>query len=495
MTAHAGFSRRRFLAAGAAVAGATALGGTLVPRAIARSAAEIDYAGLKAAMAGKLLRPGDSGYSEAARTWNLALPSRQPAAIAQVANQADVIQCIQRAAGRGVPFAARSGGHSYAGYSTPDSGVVVDVAALKHVSVRSDNTVAIGAGAKLIDVYAGLAASNRALPGGTCSTVGIAGLTLGGGIGVLTRPYGLTCDLLKSATIVTADGVVHTVDAQRDADLYWALRGGGGGHAGIVTEFVFSTVPAPSPTTFEIAFSASRTANVLSAWTSWQNSAPDGLTTTLSVGAGSSPSNDITGTWLGSSSELDSHLNALVSAVGASPSKRTTKKRTYLDTMQHFAGCAGKPINACYLNTEPGGTIPRETFRAGSRMLAATLSKSKADQIVEIMRGQRDMVLLFDALGGKVKTLSTTDTAYPHRSAVASVQIYTWNGGNSSGVTSVQNSLSSVAGSGSYVNYIHPQQTNWGTAFWGGNLSRLKSTVRSFDPNNAFDFPQSVLRS
>ncbi|WP_165956658.1 FAD-dependent oxidoreductase [Kribbella antibiotica] len=446
-------------------------------------------------MSGRLLRPGDSGYAEAARTWNLALPARQPAAIAQVANQADVIACIQKAAGRGVPFAARSGGHSYAGYSTPDQGVVVDVAALKHVNVRSDNTVAIGAGAKLIDVYAGLAASNRALPGGTCSTVGIAGLTLGGGVGVLTRAFGLTCDLLKSATIVTADGAVHTVDANRDADLFWALRGGGGGHAGIVTEFVFSTAPAPSPIRFELAFSASKTASVLSSWTSWQSNAPDGLTTTLSVGAGSSPSNEITGVWTGSSSDLDKHLNTLVSAVGSSPSKRTTTKSTYLNTMQHFAGCADKAIQACYLDTEPGGTITRETFRAGSRVLATTLSKSKADQVVDIMRNQRDMVLLFDGVGGKVKALSATDTAYPHRSAVASVQIYTWNASNGSGVTAVQNALTPVAGSGSYVNYIHPEQTNWGTAFWGSNRARLKSTVQSYDPANAFDFPQSVVRT
>ncbi|MFB6724185.1 FAD-dependent oxidoreductase [Kribbella sp. NPDC056345] len=446
-------------------------------------------------MTGRLLRPGDSGYAEAARTWNLALPARQPAAVAQVANQADVIACVQKAAGRGVPFAARSGGHSYAGYSTPDAGVVVDVAALKHVSVRSDNTVAVGAGAKLIDVYAGLAASNRALPGGTCSTVGIAGLTLGGGIGVLTRPFGLTCDLLKSATVVTVDGAVHTVDAQRDAELFWALRGGGGGHAGIVTEFVFTTVPAPNPITFELAFAASRTANVLASWTSWQSAAPDGLTTTLSVSAGSLPSNNITGTWLGSISNLDQHLNALVSAVGSAPTTRTTKQRSYLDAMQHYAGCEAKPISACYLNTEPGGTISRESFRAGSRMLATNLSKSQADQVVDIMRGQRDMILLFDALGGKVKTLGTSDTAYPHRSAVASVQIYTWNAANSPGITAVQNSLTPVAGPGSYVNYLHPEQTNWGTAFWGPNRPRLKTTIQSYDPNHAFDFPQSVLRT
>ncbi|MFC0626292.1 FAD-dependent oxidoreductase [Kribbella deserti] len=488
-------SRRRFLSAAAGLAGIAVAGGATAPLAATarKLAADIDFNGLKAAMSGRLLRPGDSGYDEAARTWNLALSTRRPQAIAQVANQADVVACVQKAAGRGLPFAARSGGHSYAGYSTPDNGVVVDVSALKQVTVRSDNTAVIGAGAQLIDVYAGLAAHNRALPGGTCSTVGIAGLTLGGGIGKLTRPFGLTCDLLKSATIVTADGAVHTVDAQRDADLYWALRGGGGGHAGIVTEFVFATVPAPSPMTFDIVFSSSSTTNVLSAWSSWQASAPDGLTTTLSVGAGSSPSNAIEGTWLGSSTELTNLLNSLVSAVGSSPTTRTTRRRTYLDTMQYYAGCADKPVSACYL--QPGGQIPRETFRAGSRMLAGTLSRSQAGQIVSTMRNQRDMVLMFDALGGKVKTLSVSDTVFPHRSAVASVQIYTWNGGNSSGVTAVQNALTPIAGSGSYVNYILPEQTNWGTSFWGGNHSRLKSVVRAYDPNNVFDFPQSVLRS
>lgn len=143
----------------------------------------------------------------------------------------------------GLPLAPRSGGHSYAGWSTPDHGVVVDLSALRAVQVAGNGTVVVGAGALLIDVYAALAAAaGQALPAGSCPSVGVAGNTLGGGIGVLCRAYGLTWDHLRATKGVTADGDVHLVDSNRNAGLYWALRGGGGGNAGIVTQFTFGII-------------------------------------------------------------------------------------------------------------------------------------------------------------------------------------------------------------------------------------------------------------
>src|SRR5689334_9301991 len=249
------FGRRRFLGL-AATAGAVAAGATLLGEPVAAAASGVDYEGLKRALRGPLLRPGDAAYPAAAKPYNAALGVRRPAAIARVATVDDVRTCVQRVRGHGVPLAARGGGHSYAGYSTPNSGVVVDLAALKSITVRSDGTAVVGAGCRLIDVYAALAAHGRALPAGSCPTVGVAGSTLGGGIGVVARAYGLTCDHLKAATVVTADGALHTVDGNHDSDLFWALRGGGGGNGGIVTGFTFGTVPAPSVTVFTLRFPA-----------------------------------------------------------------------------------------------------------------------------------------------------------------------------------------------------------------------------------------------
>ncbi|MDT5041442.1 MAG: hypothetical protein QOE51_2427, partial [Actinoplanes sp.] len=176
------FGRRRFVAL-AAVGGAAAVGLPLAGLrragpADARTAAVtgtahttaatggahttapagVDYPALKRALTGRLLRPGDTGYDAAAQPFNAALGTRKPAAIARVATAADVSATIRRVRGRGVPLAARSGGHSYAGFSTPDHGVVVDLAALRNVTVRADGTAVVGAGARLIDVYATLAA-------------------------------------------------------------------------------------------------------------------------------------------------------------------------------------------------------------------------------------------------------------------------------------------------------------------------------------------------
>ena len=116
----------------------------------------------------------------------------------------------------------------------------------------SGTTATVGAGTRLIDFYHGLAAKGRAVPGGSCPTVGIAGLTLGGGIGVTARAYGLTCDNLESLQIVTANGAVltATADPSTYGDLFWACQGGGGGNFGVVTSFTFRTVPAPQPVLF-----------------------------------------------------------------------------------------------------------------------------------------------------------------------------------------------------------------------------------------------------
>jgi FAD/FMN-containing dehydrogenase len=488
--------RRSFLALGALGAVAT-VGGVAActsPTARPKPATGVDLAGLKKALDGPLILPGDSRYATAAQPFNAALGVRKPAAVAQVANRADIRTCILRVRGHGVPLAARSGGHSYVGYSTPDNGVVVDVSAMNAITVQADGTAVVGAGARLIDVYATLAAHGRALPAGSCPTVGVAGSTLGGGIGVVARAYGLTCDHLTSATVITADGDLHTVDENRDADLFWALRGGGGGNGGIVTDFTFATVPAPTVTVFSLHFPATQTASVLRAWSTWMDAAPDNLTALCGVTAAATPTNRVTGTWTGATAGLPAQLSALIAEVGVDPTRRTTNTYSYLDAMRYFASCLNETVTACHSASMPGGTLGRETFQAASRMLQQTLDGSTADSIVDLMRQQRGMVLLFDSLGGKVGQLRATDTAFVHRSAKASVQIYS---GSSAGgaVARVQQALAPLVGAGAYVNYLNSSQADWATAYYGDNLPRLRRIIEHYDPDGVFTFPQSVLRA
>ncbi|MGK5632719.1 FAD-binding oxidoreductase, partial [Streptomyces sp. URMC 123] len=222
--------RRTLLLAGAALAGAPAR----------RPPSGPDWPALAASLDGGLVRPDDADYAAARRLYNTRFDHLRPAAVAYPAGPADIAECLAFARRHAVPVAIRSGGHSYAGWSSGDGRLVVDVSRLDSVALESPSaagapaTARIGAGARLVDVYTRLAADGRSLPGGTCPTVSVAGLALGGGHGVVSRAHGLTCDALLSATLVTADGRTLDCSADRRPDLFWALRGAGNGNFGVV---------------------------------------------------------------------------------------------------------------------------------------------------------------------------------------------------------------------------------------------------------------------
>ena len=170
-------------------------------------------------LTGHVVVPSDAAYASSAELFNELHPSA-PAAIAYCATVTDVQRCLGYARDHGVALAARSGGHSYAGYSSCP-GLMVDVSALNRVTPMAGASQAVvGAGTHLIDVYGQLSAAGVLVPGGSCPTVGIAGLALGGGIGVLGRAYGMTCDNIASLQMVTADGVVRTCSPNQHEDLY-----------------------------------------------------------------------------------------------------------------------------------------------------------------------------------------------------------------------------------------------------------------------------------
>lgn len=198
---------------------------------------------------------------------------------------------------------------------------------MRSVSVDPAGTAVIGAGARLIDVYAALAAHGRALPAGSCPTVGIAGLTLGGGVGVLSRSYGLTADRVQQVELVTADGTLHRADAGTDPDLFWASRGGGGGNFGVATSFTVSTVPAPALTTFSLNWPWAAAADVLAGWQQWAPPAPDEIWSTLLLlahpaNAPQTPVVRVSGVCVGSATHTASLVDGLVRAVGSPPSSR-----------------------------------------------------------------------------------------------------------------------------------------------------------------------------
>ena len=287
---------------GAKAGGAGASGGATgsSPRASGPPAAA-DWTALGRDLSGLLVRPGESGYTTARELFDPRFDSLHPAGIAYCRNPHDVATCLAFAGRFGLPVAARCGGHSYAGWSST-SGLIVDVTRMAGVNV-SGTTATVGAGTRLIDFYSGLSAHGRAVPGGSCPTVGVSGLTLGGGVGVVARAYGLTCDNVSSLQIVTADGQVRTCDGSQNSDLFWACRGGGGGNFGVVTSFTYRTHPAGDIILFFLSWPWPAAARVIAAWQSWAPHAPDALWSNLHLAAapgGSVPSIQVGGTYLGS---------------------------------------------------------------------------------------------------------------------------------------------------------------------------------------------------
>jgi len=433
-----------------------------------------DWNALRAQLPGGLVLPGDSDYPQAAQSYNPRFDNHQPAAIARCTTVADVQRCVEVARNARMPIAARSGGHSYAGYSSPDNGLVVDLGPMADVKVDGDKAV-IGGGARLMEVYATLANAGRALPAGSCPTVGIGGLTLGGGIGVTARKFGLTCDKLVAAQIVTADGKQQTVDG---GDLLWALKGGGGGNFGIVTSFTFATEPAPDITVFSLKYAAGATADVVGTWQDWIGQQPDELWSNCVVSAGSSPTCRVGGALMGTEAECKQLLKSLPRATDI-----LIQGKGYLDAMRYYGGCSQRSTAQCRPQAQ-GGQLGRESFTASSRIVNERLDPGT---LVNLLSGRSGLDVLLDSLGGAVGRVAVGDTAFPHRKAIASAQIYS--SGNAQDVAEVRDGLPGNTG---YVNYIDPTMPDWATAYYGDNLPRLRKVAAKYDPDKVFAFAQAV---
>jgi FAD/FMN-containing dehydrogenase len=226
---------------------------------------------------GTVLRPGEATYEDARRIWN-GMIDRRPAAIARCTGPADVMAAVRFARSRNLPIAVRGGGHNVAGRSVCDDGIVIDLSPMRSVRVNAARSiVTVGGGALLGDIDHETQAFGMAVPVGAVSETGIGGLALHGGLGFLTRKYGLTADNIVAADVVTADGNLITADEHNHPDLLWALKGGGG-NFGVVTSFDFRLHPVGPDVYFMLTFYPAASAQtVLEAFRSHMADAPDEL--------------------------------------------------------------------------------------------------------------------------------------------------------------------------------------------------------------------------
>ena len=479
--------------------------------AIKPPATDSDWAELGRQLTGAVVRPGDPSYATDHQLFHPQFDSITPAGIVFCASPSDVQRTIAFAQTHDLPLAPRSGGHSYAGYSTT-TGIVCDVTRMANIMQRIDGTAVIGAGARLIDVYARLAASGVVVPAGSCPGVGIAGLALGGGVGIFGRVFGLTSDNVLAMQLVTAAGDLLTCNANQNSDLYWACRGGGGGNFGILTSLTMKTHAAPSITLFSYRWPWAAAADVLAGWQQWIRTIPNELWSNchlLSSVAAGSPTLTVGGAYVGSQLALEPWLKSLSAAVGTRPSGQVVGTYGLLDAIMIEAGCSGRTAAQCRV-AQPGGggVLEREASIGRSDVVMQPLTASAITTLIDgVNRRQGNPQattvagVALDAMGGAINRVSADATAFVHRSALCIAQYNaTWPTdapaavmqSNVDDLNRLYAAMRPHASGFAYQNYIDATLPDWQRAYYGTNLQRLITVKAHHDPSNFFRFAQSI---
>ena len=486
--------RREFLQASSAIAVNSIVGHSLLSIRKAEAETGLPIAALKAELDPKkdmVLIAGSATPNKF--DYNASFSKRKqvtPQMRVVASSPQSVGRTIQWATDNGVSFAIRSGGHSYEGFSQ-SADLVIDVRGMAAVQLSADKrSVAIGSGASLGTVYAALGPSKRAIPAGTCFPVGVAGHSLGGGFGLLGRPFGLACDSVLSMEVVDAAGHIFNASAQENPDLFWALRGGGNGSFGVVTKFNFRTSAVNMVAKFAITWTGPvvLAVKVVFAWQEWLDSLPPAITCTLHLTkeAGGSIKVHIAGLSVDSESKLTTELKRLQRVAGAADALRT-------NTLT-FARAA---------------TI----FNGGGPAYESVLMKGKSDYIVEPMTEQGvsalldglqkapgEIAVLFDSYGGAINKVASDATAFVHRGKTKYLVQYfmQWNnpGATETNLATIRTLYASMrpyVSGACYVNYCDLDLgEGYAKAYWGDNLPRLMKIKAAFDPKNVFRHAQSV---
>jgi FAD/FMN-containing dehydrogenase len=493
--------RRRFVAAAgsAGLLGLSACGGgddgampAPAPAPAPPPAPGPDWAALQGALAGGVLLPGADGYAAAAPVFNAAYDATMPQAVVRCASTADVALALDFARRNALAVAARSGGHGYTGNSTT-TGLVIDVGAMNTIAVGS-GTATIGAGAKLVDVYDQLSAQGVCIPSGTCPTIGIAGITQGGGIGMVDRAYGLTCDSLVSAQVVLADGSVVDCDAGQHADLFWALRGGGGGNFGIVTSLTFATFATQDVTSFSATFAWADAAAVIAAWQAWPQVLPDALWAGLVLAA--TPAVQLSGLFLGSQADFTPIWTQFLAAAGATPILQRVQPESFHDAM--LATCYGKTVSQCHLARDSSdGLVARTTFAATSDFFDAALPSAGIQALLDAASSQpaSGLLVIMDLMGGAIARVAPDATAFVHRNALFSAQYYVPApvgvpdavvAQARAVVGGMRAAMGAWSSGEAYQNYLDANLAGWQAAYYGANYARLVQVKAIYDPTQVF---------
>jgi len=468
-------SRQTFLrgAAGALAAGAFFGSGRVGSVRATAAPNTAGWDGLSTAIGGKVLLPDGPQFATAKQVFNTNYNGYAPAAIVTPTSAADVQKAMAFAAARNLKVAPRSGGHSYIGASTANGAMVFDLRQLPG-GINYDaatGQVTVTPATSLYAMHEALAGAGRGIPTGTCPSVGAAGHALGGGLGANSRHAGLLCDQLMSASVVLPGGQAVTASAANNPDLFWALRGGGGGNFGVTTSLTFATFPTTDVDVVNLNFPPQSFAQVLVGWQNWLRTAD------RSSWALADSTTDAMGTHCrimatcpaGSGSSVAS---AIISAVGTQPTGTENHTFNYMDLVRYLA--VGN------LNPSPLGYV-------GGSDVFPTINPAAAQGIASAVnafpRGAGRMLALMHALDGALASVAPGATAFPWRRQSALVQWYVETSGDPSAATSWLNTAHQAVqpySVGGYVNYIEANQP--ASRYFGPNLSRLSAVRQKYDP-------------
>jgi FAD/FMN-containing dehydrogenase len=459
--------------------------------------ADEQLAELRMTFRGRLLTPQDDGYDQARVVQN-ALMDRRPGLIVQCSGTADVIDAVNLARRQQLLTAVRAGGHSIAGYGVCDDGLMLDLSAMRGVWVDPDaRAVRVQGGATWGDVDRETQAFGLAVPGGIVSTTGVAGLTLGGGIGWLHRAYGLACDNLRSVEIVTADGQLRRASETEHPDLFWAVRGGGG-NFGVATTFEFTAHPlGPVVPVAAVMYPVDDAGELFRAWRAWAATAPDEAMSRAIFW------------WMPEDPHLPPAVhNQQVFIVGAIYTGPPEQGQQVLQPLREL----GTPL------VDLGTEMPFRMFQAAfdvffpKGQLASywksiylnELTDDLTDLIVRhgVQRSSPLSIVHVPMMGGAMSRVAPTATAFGDRSAPFMFSVdgnWVDPADTAEHVAWVRAVISQAEGfsttGGTYLNFSGQEETAAAElvlAAYGENLQRLAEVKQRYDPDNLFRLNNNI---
>jgi FAD/FMN-containing dehydrogenase len=442
--------------------------------------------------AGELIAPGSRRYDRARRVWNAAV-DRYPALIARARGTADVVAVVRYAQEAGLALSVRGGGHSTAGLAVADGALLLDLSAMKTVHVNAPARAAVAApGLTWSELDAATQAHGLATTGATVGSVGVAGMTLGGGIGRLDRFVGLSCDNLTDAEVVTADGRVLT--ASEHPDLLWALRGGGG-NLGVVTSLHYRLHPVSAAYVGYLAYPFDRAADVLHAYAQFSEQAPDRLALYAALdtapvlpfipeGLRGQPIAGLLALSFGSADDQSERVLAALRALLPPPAVDIAGAMSYLETQQLSEGMApaGKP----HYDTGEWLSVLDDAAIAALVNAAAVAPTPQSTIVVKRM-------------GGATARVPAEETAFWYRQAAHKLNVQVeWAAGEPDGhrewVRSTRRAVSHASAGGGYVNFMGPDEgADRVRAAYGGNYERLAQVKAAYDPGNFFHLNHNIV--